>query len=480
MILTIAHKEFAEIVRDGRFRWTAGLMVLLLLTSVLAGWQRFQAYTATQAAAQGSTNAQWLGQGDKNPHTAAHFGNYAFKPLGPLGFFDSGITSYAGTTVFMEAHKQNFAIARPAADTSAVARFGELSGAMILQVLLPLFIIFLGFTAFAGERESGTLRQVISMGVGRGRLLWGKALGLGAAVLLVVVPCLLAGGALLAATGLQTLGGGGTARVALLGLAYLLYAAVFLFLTLAVSAWTRTARAALMIMVGFWAFTAFIMPKAAAELSKLAHPSPAFGTFMADMKAHQKRGIDGVSPFAKLGRYQGEMFRKYKVSRVEDLPVYWTAVRMQKLEEIDQPVFDQHYGAVRDAYVAQQRLQDRLGVLAPTLPLRSISMGLAGTSLVEHAKFQADAETFRHDMVFKMNDYLSKAAADLNGVNSASNFMIANEQVFSIVPPFRYEPPELGLTVAEQVGNFRLLSAWLALAVALAMLATRRMSLERS
>ncbi len=480
MVITIARKEFAEIMRDGRFRWTAALMVLLLLTSILAGWQRFAAYTAVQSTAQGESNSQWLRQGDKNPHSAAHYGNYAFKPLGPLAFFDSGITSYAGTTVFMEAHKQNFAIGRPASDTSAVARFGELNGAMILQVLLPLLIIFLGFTAFAGEREDGTLRQVLSMGVSRTSLLWGKATGLAAAVLLVVVPCLVAGGVFLAATGLQTVGGGVTLRVALLAAAYLLYAGIFLFLTLAVSAWARTARAALMIMVGFWAFTAFIMPKAATEISRVEYPVPAFGTFMAEMKAHQTRGIDGVSPYAKLGRYQGELFRKYQVSRVEDLPVYWTALRMQKLEEIDQPVFDLHYGQVRDLYLSQQRLQDRLGILAPTLPLRSVSMGLAGTSLIEHNKFTTDAEDFRHNMVFRMNDYLSKAAVDLNGVNDATNYMVANEEVFAIVPPYRYEPPALAATMAAQAGNFGILGAWLIAAVALAWQATRRMSMERS
>ncbi|GMW06067.1 MAG: hypothetical protein AMXMBFR8_08640 [Nevskiales bacterium] len=480
MVITIARKEFAEIMRDGRFRWTAALMVLLLLTSILAGWQRFSAYTAVQSTAQGESNSQWLKQGDKNPHSAAHYGNYAFKPLGPLAFFDSGITSYAGTTVFMEAHKQNFAIGRPASDTSAVARFGELNGAMILQVLLPLLIIFLGFTAFAGEREDGTLRQVLSMGVSRTSLLWGKATGLAAAVLLVVVPCLVAGGIFLAATGLQTVGGGVTLRVALLAVAYLLYAGIFLFLTLAVSAWARTARTALMIMVGFWAFTAFIMPKAATEISRVEYPVPAFGTFMAEMKAHQTRGIDGVSPYAKLGRYQAELFRKYQVSRVEDLPVYWTALRMQKLEEIDQPVFDLHYGQVRDLYLAQQRLQDRLGILAPTLPLRSVSMGLAGTSLIEHNKFTTDAEDFRHNMVFKMNDYLSKAAVDLNGVNDATNYMVANEEVFAIVPPYRYEPPALAATMAVQTGNFGILGAWLIAAVALAWQATRRMSMERS
>jgi ABC-2 type transport system permease protein len=480
MIGTIARKEFAEIVRDGRFRWSAALMVLLLVTAMLTGWQRFASYSEIQGAAQGATNEQWLSQGDKNPHTAAHYGNYAFKPLGPLAFFDSGITPYAGTAVFMEAHKQNFAIGRPATDTSSIGRFGELNGAMILQVLMPLLIILLGFTAFSGERESGTLRQVMSMGVSRAKLLWGKAAGLAAAVLLVIVPCLAAGGLVLALSGLETAGGGLALRTALLAAAYLLYAGIFLFVTLAVSAWARTARSALMVLVGFWAFTAFIMPKAAAEISKAVHPSPAFGTFIAEMKAHQKRGIDGVSPQVKLGRYLRELMGRHGVSRVEDLPVYWTAVRMQKLEELDQPVFDLHYGNLRETYLEQRRLQDRAGVMAPTLPLRSISMGLAGTDLVQHAEFMADAEEFREDMVFKMNDYLSQAAVDLNGVNSASNFMIADEEVFAMVPPFRYRPPELARVIGEQTGNFVLLAGWLAVAVALAVLATRRMTLERA
>jgi ABC-2 type transport system permease protein len=113
--------------------------------------------------------------------------------------------------------------------------------------------------------------------------------------------------------------------------------------------------------------------------------------------------------------------------------------------------------------VAQGRLQDRLGLLAPTLPLRSISMALAGTDLVVQTKFMADAEKFRHDMVFKMNDYLSRAAANLNGSNSASNFMIANEDVFAIVPPFRYEPPALGATIGGRPG---ISACWDQLAVA--------------
>ena len=478
MIGIVARKEFAEIVRDGRFKWTAALMALLLLTAMLAGVQRYNSYMAIEAAAQGSTNTQWLKQGDKNPHSAAHYGNYAFKPLGPLAFFDNGVTNYTGTAVFMEAHKQNFAIGSPAADTSAISRFGELNGAMILQLLLPLLIIFLGFTAFSGERESGTLRQVMSMGVSRMSLMWGKALGLATAVLLIVVPCVIAGATVIAMTELQIVGEGLATRIALLTLAYLAYAGIFLFLTLAVSAWSRTPRSALMVLVGFWAFTAFIMPKTVAEISKAVYPSPAFGTFMADMKAHQARGFEGTPPWAELGRFQGQMMRKYQVKDVKDLPFYWTAVRMQRLEELDQRVFNQHYGAVRDAYVAQRRLQDGLGALAPTLPLRSISMGLAGTDLIQHQKFLDEAEAFREAMVAKMNGYLSKAAVSLNGVNSASNYLIANEDVFAVVPPFRYEPPTLAMTLDEHRINFALLGLWLVAAIFLAMLGVQRMTLE--
>lgn len=479
MITSIARKEFAEIVRDGRFKWTAAIMVLLLITAMMAGFQKYTSAVRVQQVAQSGTNQQWLNQGDKNPHSAAHYGNYAFKPAGPLSYFDNGISNYTGTAVFMEAHKQNFAIGRPASDQSAIARFGDLSGANILQLLLPLFIIFLGFTAFSGERESGTLRQVMSMGVTNRQLLWGKALGIGIAVMAVVLPCILIGTiALSMAESIDHAEGMG-ARIGALSVAYLMYAGIFLFLTLAVSALTRQARTTLMVLVGFWAFTGFLAPKAASEISKFTEPTPAFGKWMADMRAHQLRGIDGVPPFVKFAQYTKELFEEYGVKSVGELPMYFVAVRLQKLEEYDYPVFDQHYGMIRDAYASQRRVQDKVGVLAPTLPLRSISMALSGTDLIQHVKFMTDAETYRRNMVVKMNDYLSKASVHLNETFSSSNYMRADEEVFGIVPPFEFEPPKLEATFAEHLGNFILLALWLVAAIGIALFSVNRISMER-
>ncbi|HJP37830.1 MAG TPA: ABC transporter permease subunit [Gammaproteobacteria bacterium] len=480
MIISIARKEFAEIVRDGRFKWTAAIMVLLLLTAMMAGYQKYTTAVRIQHAAQAGTNQQWLDQGDKNPHSAAHYGNYAFKPAGPLSYFDNGISNYTGTAVFMEAHKQNFAIGRPASDQSAIARFGDLSGANILQLLLPLLIIFLGFTSFSGERESGTLRQVLSMGVTNRQLLWGKALGVGSAVLIVVLPCILVGALALSMAQSVDHAEDMVTRVMTLSIAYLMYAGIFLFLTLAVSALTRHARTTLMVLVGFWAFTGFLMPKTASEISKFIEPTPAFGKWMADMRAHQLRGFDGVPPFAKFARYTKELFKEYGVSSVGELPMYFVAVRLQKLEEYDYPVFDQHYGMIREAYTSQRKVQDQLGILAPTLPLRSISMAISGTDLIQHVKFMTDAETYRRNMVVKMNDYLSRASVHLNTTYSSSNYMRADEEVFAIVPPFEFEPPNLNTMLTEHRSNFILLFLWLAASIGLAVFAANRISLERN
>jgi ABC-2 type transport system permease protein len=160
--------------------------------------------------------------------------------------------------------------------------------------------------------------------------------------------------------------------------------------------------------------------------------------------------------------------------------MYFVAVRLQKLEEYDYPVFDLHYSKIRNSYTEQRRLQDKIGIIAPTMPLRSISMGFAGTDLIHHTKFMDDAEAHRRNMVVKMNDYLSKAAVSLNATFSASNYMTADEEVFSIVPPFVYEPPSLSETLEEHWSNFGLLLLWLVASIGFAVYSVNRLSVERT
>lgn len=129
MILTIARKEWTDLRRDGRFRAAAALVFLLATVGLVAGALHLGTLRAEREEGRRLTRQQWLEQGEKNPHSAAHYGIWAFKPESPLAVFDRGVEAYLGVAVYLEAHKQNPTRYRPAADATAAAHFGELTGA---------------------------------------------------------------------------------------------------------------------------------------------------------------------------------------------------------------------------------------------------------------------------------------------------------------------------------------------------------------
>ncbi|MEJ7658785.1 MAG: ABC transporter permease subunit [Hymenobacter sp.] len=133
---------------------------------------------ADGAGAGGAGGPSGCGQGEKHPHIATPLRHVRVQAQTGLSFFDYGLDAYTGTSVYLEAHYQHEFMFRPAQDYSALIRFGELSGALVLQVLLPLLVIFLCFGAITRERESGTLRLVLSQGVSRAAAGLGQGAGL--------------------------------------------------------------------------------------------------------------------------------------------------------------------------------------------------------------------------------------------------------------------------------------------------------------
>ena len=124
MIIEIATKEFRQTMRDGRFRLAAVLFIMLTAMAFITAALRYQSLSAERVRAQKEVASQWMEQGEKNPHSAAHYGQYAFRPALPLAFFDSGVQAFEGVSIWLEAHKRNYAAGRPADDMSPLARFG--------------------------------------------------------------------------------------------------------------------------------------------------------------------------------------------------------------------------------------------------------------------------------------------------------------------------------------------------------------------
>ncbi|MDX2270043.1 MAG: DUF3526 domain-containing protein [Bryobacter sp.] len=472
MIFTIARKEMTEMLRDGRVRWTGAFILLLLAGALAGGWQRFQDISRQHQSAQEATRQHWLTQGKKNPHSAAHYGIYAFKPKQPLALLDTGTEPYTGVASWLEAHKQNEFKYRPAQDATMLARFGEMTASTVLQVLVPLLIVMMTFSAFAGEREMGTLRQLLSLGVPRETLAAGKALGIAGALGVFLVPAAALGGAALVLANTETMTANWS-RAAWLAVAYLLYFAAFAGLSLAVSAWARSARFALVALLGFWIFNCLVAPRAAVDFSRKANPTPSAFAFQQTMTEALAKGLDGKSSAAeRSAALKAKVLKQYNVEKIEDLPVSFTGISIQAGEEHGNEVFDALYGRLWDQFEQQNRLQAWAGVAAPLLALRPVSMGFAGTDFSQHRHFATAAETYRRMLNQRMNDEIRDKAVGANTV------LLVGDDFWKEIPPFIYEAPGADWVLGQQGQSLALLAAWALAAVALCALAAHHLEVE--
>ena len=178
MITKTFLKETKELFREGRVRIALIIVLLLLGVAVWISARQYQNVNEQYAEAKTAERAIWDNQGEKNPHSAAHYGTYAFKPKYPLSLVDQGVDKYAGTSIFLEAHKRNEAQFSAAADQTGLARFGDLTPDFILLFIIPLLIILLGYNSFTKEREMGTLTLLKSQGISTAKWLLGKWMAL--------------------------------------------------------------------------------------------------------------------------------------------------------------------------------------------------------------------------------------------------------------------------------------------------------------
>ena len=482
MIATIARKEFTEMTRDGRFRLAALVVAALLVAALVTGWRHWRDVAALHADAARATREHWVRQPPKNPHSAAHYGVYAFKPRPPLAFVDRGVDDYVGTHSWLEAHRQNEYRGRPAQDATPAARFGAWTAAAVLQLLVPLLVVLLAFPAFAGERDRGTLRQLASLGVAPARLAAGKALGVAGALALLLVPAALAGALALVLAGAASTGGGSAVadgdtalRVVALGGGYLLYFGVFLTVALAVSARARSARSALVALIAFWAVNALAAPRLAAAIARRAAPTPTALAFNARLERGLAGDVEGRSSDERARQFQDGVLRAYGVRHVDSLPVNFAGLRLEESERHGNRVFDAEYAALYDGWRAQERVRTALAVAAPLLAVRALSMGLAGTDFEQHRDFQAAAERYRRELVGRMNLAVAEDSRTADGMTRA-----ADSTLWRAVRPFTYTMPAASWALARQGGTVAVLAAWLAAGALAAGWAARRLRVDGS
>ncbi|MEZ5514448.1 MAG: DUF3526 domain-containing protein [Steroidobacteraceae bacterium] len=465
MIATVLRKEFLAVLRDGRVLTGAAALLALGIIALASGAARYSALAGERAAAQALVAEQWTQQGEKNPHSAAHYGVYAFRPALPLSFFDPGVVSFEGVAIWLEAHKRNFATGRPADDMTPLARFGELSLSFVFQALVPLALILMAYAAFSRERETGTLRLLLATGVTPGQLFIGKFLGIFAAAVVLLAPIVL-----LALLALALAGGTVWLPAALLLLAvYLLYGVVLLLFALVVSARASSSQMALLILLAFWATTTFVVPRLAADLGRVLAPTPTRAAFMQGVEEGINGGLGGLPPAARIAARRDALLKIYKVERQEDLPINFQGVVFGIQDEISNAAYDQEFATLNAAIDSQVDILEAASILSPRAALALVSQELAGTSLAHQRHFERAAEDFRRELMALLNrDITVNSKAGDTGYRAGAD-------LWRTTGEFRYQPESLHASLARSGAPLMVLVLWLLATVLAVAMTTRRL-----
>jgi ABC-2 type transport system permease protein len=465
MIGTVARKEFLALRRDSRVRMSAAVLVVMLIVALLSAAARYADLSQERAAAQALINEQWDTQGEKNPHAAAHYGVYAIRPVTPLSLFDTGVTSFSGVSIWLEAHRRNLPGGRPADDNAAATGVADLTVAYTLQILLPLFVILLAFPAFAAEREQGTLRQLLGTGVTPGALLAGKALGIAGSVMLVIGPILLIGLAVLA---LLPGGSASLPQALALVVTYLVYALVVLFVALAVSARAPTAQASLVILLAFWAVTSFVVPRVAADLAGLRHDLPHAVDFDAAIAADIETGLDGRVPADVIEERRRQTLELYGANAEADLPINFQGIVFSLREQLDAAVFARHFDDLYNRLLAQQSVYGIASLVSPRIAVQLASMQWSGTGLAQYIEFGNHAEAFRMDFIEALNQDLT-----VNSAPGQTDYR-SGPELWRTIGDYAF-PAQRFIDAVRSAGPFVLvLALWLAASVTASWIGVRR------
>jgi ABC-2 type transport system permease protein len=475
LLLTIARREMTEMTRDGRFRWAGAIVLGLLLVSLGMGWKHAREVGAQHQAAQHHTRHQWLHQGKKNPHLAAHFGIWVFKPRSVLSMADTGIEPYTGIAAKLEAHNRSEFKYRPARDTTAVGRFGQLSAALTLQVLVPLLIVLLCFGSFAGERETGTLRQVLALGVPRANLAWGKALGASGALSLLLLPAAVLGAVALGLNSTSSHQSGDMwVRAGLMALGYALYFGAFVGVSLGVSALASSSRTALLLLLGFWVANSLLVPRAAADMGRRLYPTPTQWEFTQATQREFKEGVKGGDTQKKReAALEARLLKQYRVKSIDKLPVDYVGVMLIEAEAYIDPIYDRHWKRIWAMHQRQNELQLWGALLAPLPAMRDFSMGMAGTDTASHQHLSLAAENYRRDFVRTLNVEWA--------YNSTEKMFLKNvrdRKTWERVPPFSYQPPRAVWALSQHLHALALLGAWFGVGVLVCSLGAYKMRVD--
>ena len=398
MIIIILN-EWKILVRNRSIVYVSLIFILSIISLAWVSNVQSENQSKAQVAAEKHIRSQWDNLEPMNPHRAAHYGVYVFKPISILNSLDDGVSSITGNVLKLEGHVQNEIVHSEASQSITISKFGKLKPSIILQYVVPLFLIFLSFGSITNDKETGRMKLIALQGVSPEKLVLSKSISIWLYGLMLIMFSVL----LQSLLGSLALDAG--LRLGLTFISYGLYYLIVVFLSTFISVNFRNNTSAISLLLATWIVWTIFLPKIWGNTVEKVHPLPSRQNFIAQMREDRSKGIDGHNPRdERRSKLEKEYLVKYKVDSLSQLPINFDGIVMQADEEYGNQVWDKHFGNNYLIYQKQKKLYQLSGLLNPFSSLQNLSMGFCGSDMIHHLDFLKKAENYRRYLIKTLND----------------------------------------------------------------------------
>jgi len=443
--------------------------VLVLLLSILLGNIQNQKQAEAYESAKTHLREQWENIDAMNPHSAAHYGTYVFKPNNLLSSLDEGVNSITGNVLRVEGHVQNEMVHSEASQMLAISRFGKLKSSLLLKYIVPLLLIFLAFGSVSSEKQSGRLKLLVLQDANPTQIILAKTFSVwlyGLLLLAIVV-------ATYSLMNVGNLNSDLLGRTLLFFLAYALYYFIITGLTVFFSARWQSPTVALTTMLGIWILWTVFLPNILLSSVERWHPLPSRNEFKTAMREDRAQGLDGHNPVDERGKeLEKRILAEYGVDSLSQLPINFDGIRMQEDEEYGNLVWDKHFGNIRSVLARQKRSMQLGGILDPFISMQNASMGFTASDNLHHQGFLVEVENYRRGFIKTLNDEHT-----FGGSKTGDWGWKADNAFFKSVPDYTYKPAKLQSMAKYYLLDMGMLLFWAGLTLGLLIYGSRKMQL---
>lgn len=278
----------------------------------------------------------------------------------------------------------------------------ELDWSFIIKVIFSFYVIILGYNAISGEKEQGTLRQILSNSIGRIKLLVAKYVAILLTVLVPLVSGVTISLIILGISIPQVLILKNLSRILVMLLLTMVYLSIFAFLSLLISSLIHQSSLVLLVLLVVWVLFAIIIPNTSGIISQQLEKVPS-----EYQTAKQVGPMIQQQVWARINKII-ERIKMGELKTEEELKRETERAFNEGQEELVK-----HYKSYEDAMRQRATLAQNLSRLSPTALFQYASESIAQTGTKREEYFLKN--TWNYARTY--DNYILKKVGKLTGTS---------------------------------------------------------------